>query len=100
MLSQAGGGLYGGGPGFVVENSLVALNTVGSLTPGEPPFRNDCAGFAPFASRGHNRSEEHTSELQSRQYFVCRLLLEKKNHTIFRIPSTIKPLSTPLWSTS
>src|SRR3712207_7917484 len=26
----------------------------------------------------HNRSEEHTSELQSRQYFVCRLLLEKK----------------------
>src|SRR3712207_6935275 len=30
------------------------------------------------------RSEEHTSELQSRQYLVCRLLLEKKtkNHTI------------------
>src|SRR3712207_7158214 len=27
------------------------------------------------------RSEEHTSELQSRQYLVCRLLLEKKNHT-------------------
>src|SRR3712207_8509736 len=27
---------------------------------------------------GH-RSEEHTSELQSRQYLVCRLLLEKKN---------------------
>src|SRR3712207_7794111 len=29
-----------------------------------------------FAS--HPRSEEHTSELQSRQYLVCRLLLEKK----------------------
>src|SRR3712207_7327127 len=29
--------------------------------------------------RGHPRSEEHTSELQSRQYLVCRLLLEKKN---------------------
>src|SRR3712207_8421950 len=28
---------------------------------------------------GANRSEEHTSELQSRQYLVCRLLLEKKN---------------------
>src|SRR3712207_8127208 len=28
------------------------------------------------------RSEEHTSELQSRQYLVCRLLLEKKNTTI------------------
>src|SRR3712207_7700810 len=27
----------------------------------------------------HPRSEEHTSELQSRQYLVCRLLLEKKN---------------------
>src|SRR5437879_9199582 len=28
-----------------------------------------------------NRSEEHTSELQSPMYLVCRLLLEKKNHT-------------------
>src|SRR3712207_7283814 len=27
---------------------------------------------------GYSRSEEHTSELQSRQYLVCRLLLEKK----------------------
>src|SRR3712207_8277184 len=27
------------------------------------------------------RSEEHTSELQSRQYLVCRLLLEKKKHS-------------------
>src|SRR3712207_8342305 len=30
-------------------------------------------------ARGRRRSEEHTSELQSRQYLVCRLLLEKKN---------------------
>src|SRR3712207_7850297 len=29
--------------------------------------------------REDDRSEEHTSELQSRQYLVCRLLLEKKN---------------------
>src|SRR3712207_4046407 len=29
--------------------------------------------------RSSARSEEHTSELQSRQYLVCRLLLEKKN---------------------
>src|SRR3712207_8171835 len=28
------------------------------------------------------RSEEHTSELQSRQYLVCRLLLEKKNNRL------------------
>src|SRR3712207_8350971 len=31
------------------------------------------------AQRSGARSEEHTSELQSRQYLVCRLLLEKKN---------------------
>src|SRR3712207_7207389 len=31
--------------------------------------------------RNVERSEEHTSELQSRQYLVCRLLLEKKNKT-------------------
>src|SRR3712207_7467365 len=31
-----------------------------------------------FPSRLASRSEEHTSELQSRQYLVCRLLLEKK----------------------
>src|SRR5947209_15808256 len=31
-----------------------------------------------FFSRNSRRSEEHTSELQSRQYLVCRLLLEKK----------------------
>src|SRR3712207_8436803 len=32
----------------------------------------------PSHNRGKDRSEEHTSELQSRQYLVCRLLLEKK----------------------
>src|SRR3712207_7563663 len=37
-------------------------------------------------STGMARSEEHTSELQSRQYLVCRLLLEKKK-TIKRITS-------------
>src|SRR5258707_6016391 len=31
-------------------------------------------------SRQDRRSEEHTSELQSRQYLVCRLLLEKKKN--------------------
>src|SRR3712207_8821424 len=36
------------------------------------------------------RSEEHTSELQSRQYLVCRLLLEKKNNT----PNIISLLNT------
>src|SRR3712207_7573682 len=32
----------------------------------------------PVGLVGHRRSEEHTSEFQSRQYLVCRLLLEKK----------------------
>src|SRR3712207_8643059 len=36
------------------------------------------AGGAGAARAGAARSEEHTSELQSRQYLVCRLLLEKK----------------------
>src|SRR3712207_8335192 len=36
---------------------------------------------------GDERSEEHTSELQSRQYLVCRLLLEKKKiiHKIYYV---------------
>src|SRR3712207_8529661 len=45
------------------------------------------------------RSEEHTSELQSRQYLVCRLLLEKKKqyHLLNRchIILTLPALSTP-----
>src|SRR3712207_7407639 len=39
------------------------------------------AGEADRALRLIGRSEEHTSELQSRQYLVCRLLLEKKKKT-------------------
>src|SRR3712207_8045242 len=34
-------------------------------------------------ARTRTRSEEHTSELQSRQYLVCRLLLEKKKITSY-----------------
>src|SRR3712207_7901532 len=40
------------------------------------------------------RSEEHTSELQSRQYLVCRLLLEKKNHP----PSLLLAVNPPFYS--
>src|SRR3712207_7002584 len=36
---------------------------------------------------GKYRSEEHTSELQSRQYLVCRLLLEKKKLPLMSCPS-------------
>src|SRR5687768_18207856 len=36
-----------------------------------------------FCRSRHNRSEEHTSELQSRLHLVCRLLLEKKKHIVY-----------------
>src|SRR5258707_1696767 len=43
------------------------------------PFRCCWAtATGPSSPHRHTRSEEHTSELQSRQYLVCRLLLEKK----------------------
>src|SRR3712207_7923263 len=44
------------------------------------PFPHDApaARITPQNPAGTDRSEEHTSELQSRQYLVCRLLLEKK----------------------
>src|SRR3712207_7792901 len=42
-------------------------------------------GVARDAQQPDRRSEEHTSELQSRQYLVCRLLLEKKKTTTERL---------------
>src|SRR5215813_7588766 len=39
---------------------------------------------------GHGRSEEHTSELQSRPHLVCRLLLEKKKNEYVRVISNQK----------
>src|SRR3712207_7358846 len=42
------------------------------------PFAPDRARLPLLALPHRQRSEEHTSELQSRQYLVCRLLLEKK----------------------
>src|SRR3712207_8370129 len=51
-------------------------------TGGDTVARSTHRPAAPFdaapAARLRTRSEEHTSELQSRQYLVCRLLLEKK----------------------
>src|SRR3712207_7347185 len=48
-------------------------------------------GLDPGGARGRGRSEEHTSELQSRQYLVCRLLLEKKKIIISRVRPSIRP---------
>src|SRR3712207_8039663 len=44
------------------------------------PVRPDGGGAATARKPVPVRSEEHTSELQSRQYLVCRLLLEKKKN--------------------
>src|SRR3712207_7980311 len=44
------------------------------------PFTSYIVDSRPKVLRVDVRSEEHTSELQSRQYLVCRLLLEKKKH--------------------
>src|SRR3712207_8809730 len=46
-----------------------------------PPLRS-VRGLARRLWQARPRSEEHTSELQSRQYLVCRLLLEKKKTKI------------------
>src|SRR3712207_7174480 len=43
--------------------------------------RELCGADFPVGLKLSFRSEEHTSELQSRQYLVCRLLLEKKKKT-------------------
>src|SRR3712207_9487175 len=52
----------------------------------EDGMESTLAGTASrFISLTIPRSEEHTSELQSRQYLVCRLLLEKKKTKQYRI---------------
>src|SRR3712207_7106978 len=61
-----------------------------------PDHRPTAGGWRPAHERAprvdaaratprHSRSEEHTSELQSRQYLVCRLLLEKKKKKSVRL---------------
>src|SRR3712207_8822763 len=51
------------------DSTFMTIALTGTTT--DPVIRNSRAKVA--------RSEEHTSELQSRQYLVCRLLLEKKH---------------------
>src|SRR3712207_8222352 len=53
-------------------------NLLGAQCPGDAEQRGTEVGEQRLVAR----SEEHTSELQSRQYLVCRLLLEKKKHRI------------------
>src|SRR3712207_7618173 len=68
-------------PYTTLFRSLLGLRLVGRLL-------DDAGGLhllvGDLRRRRHGRSEEHTSELQSRQYLVCRLLLEKKNRNDYR----------------
>src|SRR3712207_8883435 len=51
-----------------------------STRPSSPPASGRTVGRRENTVFTSDRSEEHTSELQSRQYLVCRLLLEKKKY--------------------
>src|SRR3712207_8860211 len=73
--SCQGSGLVGDLHGHVI---LVTHETHAQLE-ADGAVVTECDGCHGFGVTGPEaRSEEHTSELQSRQYLVCRLLLEKK----------------------
>src|SRR5947199_6617459 len=65
-------------PYTTLFRSVVALVGVFILVGGVLIYANQHKG-------GQNRSEEHTSELQSLRHLVCRLLLEKKKNNQFKI---------------
>src|SRR2546422_4426945 len=54
-----------------LSHASMAASSIGAASPPPPPITR--------TRRSPARSEEHTSELQSRLHLVCRLLLEKKN---------------------
>src|SRR5947209_16908293 len=69
----------------------------------EPLYPCACASLSrapPARASPHRcrRSEEHTSELQSRQYLVCRLLLEKKKDGGLAVLTTARELAHKVWS--
>src|SRR3712207_7346264 len=74
--------------------ALQAWRPVGEKVPGEVVDQRFDV-FASPAELALIRSEEHTSELQSRQYLVCRLLLEKKKKKSTTTPQNLlQPLHT------
>src|SRR3712207_7011289 len=71
-------------PSNEVRVSTELRSSSSLLTHSRPPVAGSTWAPEPSSPRsgraGPSRSEEHTSELQSRQYLVCRLLLEKKKN--------------------
>src|SRR5437762_5542222 len=67
---------------FRSKHSVQAGGSLPMEAPGTSANHSSRSNVVSIARRpGHTRSEEHTSELQSPMYLVCRLLLEKKNNT-------------------
>src|SRR3712207_8649592 len=64
--------LFRSPPGSLPQSRPCGRGNTATPRPGRPASARESRRAAP-------RSEEHTSELQSRQYLVCRLLLEKKH---------------------
>src|SRR5690606_40963273 len=68
-----------------IPYSLASSSASRPLRPMPSPWKAYNNGISvPYPSPGRRRSEEHTSELQSRENLVCRLLLEKKK--LSRLP--------------
>src|SRR3712207_8082115 len=65
-----------------LDEVMDVSDTVTVMRGGRTVARMRTADTSPREIARAMRSEEHTSELQSRQYLVCRLLLEKKNKDI------------------
>src|SRR3712207_6964723 len=63
------------------KHGLEGLSKVIALEGAEHGVTSNCIDPSYVRTPLVERSEEHTSELQSRQYLVCRLLLEKKKTT-------------------
>src|SRR2546422_6079311 len=57
------------------------------------------AGARQFRVKPSRRSEEHTSELQSRLHLVCRLLLEKKKKKMKQLSFIVETCTTALYGT-
>src|SRR5690606_39919584 len=67
----------------LLAESTLPFDATGSTMPSLTLFNESCRACSRCISRSE-RSEEHTSELQSRENLVCRLLLEKRKNYIYK----------------